>query len=732
MSNILRKFRRGATLLGELIKYEAAALCAGVLKVTNPRYRHVWLVSERGREARDNGYHYFAYLRQAHPEINAVYVADPKLPDYDRVAQLGSVVPYRSWRHYLLCAASEMKVSTHVSGYTPDIERYYMLDKLHIVRGKKVFLQHGIMIDDMKWYHYPNVVMDLFVTTLQKERDFVESAFGYPKGVVRRLGLCRYDALLHPHETKRQVLFMPTWRTYAVEGKTQAEFEQTDYFQHWQAVISDPKLEKLLTKYGYDAVFYPHFEVQRFLSAFHTENPHVKIGALGQMDVQTLLMESALLITDFSSIQFDFAYMLKPEIYYQFDEARYWGTLFRLSRGRLRGGRDDAGGAAASHRNRACVGVRCHAGNAEAHPRYLRRARRPQLRAKSSGNQGADVMKANDGQANLILLDSAPQPEWNFAALMEAETGKKWNIWHIDSHFSDSAWKKKAKFFLFPLKVLRHRKEFGTILSYQQFYGLFFAFYSAIFHLKKHCHLIVTTFIYRPKQGWKGKLYAWFMRKAVNSPALDKIVCFSSSEPAYYQSIFGTDKFTYVPLGLGDLNRGGYIPQGEERFILAAGKSNRDYDFLVDALKDTPYQVRILSDAYNHPNPGSNIRIYHDVFGEKYYQMLSECCCVIVPLADARISAGQLVFLQAMMFAKPIITTESDTVRDYIESGKNGLIIPKQRDALRDAVRRLYEDEALYRGMAKEGRCRFLESYSVASMARRIGSIWRKLDEKKC
>lgn len=39
MSDILRKFHRGATLLGELIKYEAAALCAGVLKVTNPRYR---------------------------------------------------------------------------------------------------------------------------------------------------------------------------------------------------------------------------------------------------------------------------------------------------------------------------------------------------------------------------------------------------------------------------------------------------------------------------------------------------------------------------------------------------------------------------------------------------------------------------------------------------------------------------------------------------------------------
>ena len=34
-------------------------------------------------------------------------------------------------------------------------------------------------------------------------------------------------------------------------------------------------------------------------------------------------------------------------------------------------------------------------------------------------------MKANDGRANLILLDSAPQPEWNFAALMEAESASK-------------------------------------------------------------------------------------------------------------------------------------------------------------------------------------------------------------------------------------------------------------------------------------------------------------------
>ena len=40
-------------------------------------------------------------------------------------------------------------------------------------------------------------------------------------------------------------------------------------------------------------------------------------------DVQTLLMESSMLITDYSSVYFDFAYMKKPILYYQFDYDRY-------------------------------------------------------------------------------------------------------------------------------------------------------------------------------------------------------------------------------------------------------------------------------------------------------------------------------------------------------------------------------------------------------------------------
>ena len=40
--------------------------------------------------------------------------------------------------------------------------------------------------------------------------------------------------------------------------------------------------------------------------------------------MQTLLRESSILVTDFSSVQFDFAYMKKPVIYYQFDQKKYY------------------------------------------------------------------------------------------------------------------------------------------------------------------------------------------------------------------------------------------------------------------------------------------------------------------------------------------------------------------------------------------------------------------------
>lgn len=319
----MRKFIRALDLLRELVLYQIARLCGAVMACFFQGYRNVWMIAERGREAKDNGYHFFAWLTKMHPEINAWYVVDKRLPDAKRVQALGNTVHCGSWKHYMLFAVSKMKISTHIMGFTPDIEKYYMLDKINAVRGKKVFLQHGIIKEELEWLHYPNVKPDLFICSIPAETEFVKAQFGYPEGVIKCAGLCRFDALSAAKKPKRQILLMPTWRKYAVEGKSREEFTASEYYRRYQELITDPELGAILREKDYRMVFYPHYEVQKFLSEFHTEDERIEIGALEQYDVQQLLMESSILITDFSSVYFDFAYMEKPMIYYQFDEKEY-------------------------------------------------------------------------------------------------------------------------------------------------------------------------------------------------------------------------------------------------------------------------------------------------------------------------------------------------------------------------------------------------------------------------
>ena len=59
--------------------------------------------------------------------------------------------------------------------------------------------------------------------------------------------------------------------------------------------------------------------MQIFLDKFGIRSDRIITAKFPEYDVQELLKESAYLITDFSSIAMDFAYMKKRLMYYQFD-----------------------------------------------------------------------------------------------------------------------------------------------------------------------------------------------------------------------------------------------------------------------------------------------------------------------------------------------------------------------------------------------------------------------------
>src|SRR5699024_7699152 len=51
----------------------------------------------------------------------------------------------------------------------------------------------------------------------------------------------------------------------------------------------------------------------------------VTIIRQGERDVQDLIKESMVMLTDYSSVAFDFSFLHKPVVYYQFDRNRFLG-----------------------------------------------------------------------------------------------------------------------------------------------------------------------------------------------------------------------------------------------------------------------------------------------------------------------------------------------------------------------------------------------------------------------
>lgn len=310
----------------------AAFPYAALLRKRRP---HIWLFCEDRNEARDNGFWLFRYTCLEHPETDAVYAIETKSPDLEKVRQIGrEVIPWGGIRHWAYYLAAEKNISSQKDG-KPNAAVCYLLEVYGIRRNKRAFLQHGITHNDTEFLYYKNTKMSLFVCGAEKEYQYIKENFGYPEGSVRLLGFARFDGLHNYEVNRKQILIMPTWRkSIATPGcfqerqDTAESFLQTEYFRAWKGLLDNHEFLNLIRKNGLKVIFYPHRCMQRFLSYFQTDNPDIILAAPDQYDVQELLKESAFLITDYSSIAMDFAYMGKPLIYYQFDKEDFFGNQY--------------------------------------------------------------------------------------------------------------------------------------------------------------------------------------------------------------------------------------------------------------------------------------------------------------------------------------------------------------------------------------------------------------------
>jgi CDP-glycerol glycerophosphotransferase len=111
--------------------------------------------------------------------------------------------------------------------------------------------------------------------------------------------------------------------------RNQQTVRTSEWYTAFHGLLSDPKLHEALSDHEWRLVFYPHYGAQPFLHLFDGLPECIVLASRHDFDVQQLLMESKVLVTDFSSVSFDFAYMRKPVVYLLPDEERYFADHFQ-------------------------------------------------------------------------------------------------------------------------------------------------------------------------------------------------------------------------------------------------------------------------------------------------------------------------------------------------------------------------------------------------------------------
>lgn len=286
------------------------------------RKRDIWVVGERPYKAQDTGYHFFKYMRESHPERNVFYVIEKNSPEYKNVKELGNILEYKSKEHIFHVLMGTRVIGSHHPDYIYPLRTDEFKKK---VKAIKVFLQHGVIGTKNVVHFYgkqsKSFYTDLFLVSSDFEKQIIINDFGYLPSEVKVTGLSRFDRLLEKDTpVKRQLLIIPTWREWLVNDDL---FLESEYFQRYKSLINNRRLQLIAKQNGLEIIFCLHPNMQKFTHFF--EKGSVKIISQGEVDVQDLLKESSIMITDYSSVAFDFSFLHKPILYYQFDRDRYIG-----------------------------------------------------------------------------------------------------------------------------------------------------------------------------------------------------------------------------------------------------------------------------------------------------------------------------------------------------------------------------------------------------------------------
>jgi CDP-glycerol glycerophosphotransferase (TagB/SpsB family) len=203
--------------------------------------------------------------------------------------------------------------------------KHFIVQLWHGIPLKKI----GKLFPPDRWWKFETQKYSLMVSSSKRDRELMTKAFSpIPIARVLQAGLPRNDLILKdeselPYDLRislkylrdklcgrKLILYAPTWRE-----------QEKDLYNFSLDEIA--KLEKLLRKYNAVAGIRGHSNIRHFKAYTSGANSPLLISLNHIPDVNVILRDVTVLVTDYSSIYIDFLLTGRPIIHFVYDIEKY-------------------------------------------------------------------------------------------------------------------------------------------------------------------------------------------------------------------------------------------------------------------------------------------------------------------------------------------------------------------------------------------------------------------------
>jgi len=258
-----------------------------------------------------------------------------------------------------------------------------------------------------------------------------------------------------------------------------------------------------------------------------------------------------------------------------------------------------------------------------------------------------------------------------------------------------------------------NRNKYDVLITAGLRSGIILGLLQYISKKSKIPHMLLETMLDEVQNNWRWKLKFKLQKAAFKN--IDRIICSAKGEIQIYSTRFKlpSEKFTFIPF---HTNFPSPSPKREGKgYILAAGKSGRDYKTFFEAVKEQHFKAIVVSDfaSMQGLTPPQNVEVFYNIPIERYYEILAGADVVVVPLKEKVCSTGQVVILEAMAQGKPLVVTNCLGSRDYVVDGKNGYLVGVGDDKeMREKIVLLYSNKNIATKIGDRNRKEVFEKYS--------------------